>query len=323
MPRELWEKVLREVGEKKMAGIVFFSLLGEPFLHEDIFDAIRFANNLDLSVSLYTNGALLDEEKGDKLLDSLRKGRIILSLQEIFSGNFEKRCKGSLSWESYIDRLQKFMIKAHSRGKSVEVDCMVDMLSMGWNFKKIRQEQQMIQNFYDKWAEVLGSKKRQKINILNPAVIYPFAEHSSFLVKHRNRWSNQLIDEDTQVEQSDKGYCLDMSHTFAVLADGTCTFCCGDYEGKLNLGNARDACLEDIFYGEKATRIREAGNDGKMVEDICKTCRGRLVYKKNKKSVPNRNLLSEFFFLLEHFKCCGLASTFRKVAENIRRRLMR
>ena len=49
MPRELWEKILHELGEKKMTHTVFFHLLGEPLLRKDVFDAIRLANSLDLS----------------------------------------------------------------------------------------------------------------------------------------------------------------------------------------------------------------------------------------------------------------------------------
>ena len=68
MARSLWEKVLKEIGEKKMADTVFFHLVGEPLLHKDIFKAIRFANDRGLSVSLYTNGALLDEAQSKRLL---------------------------------------------------------------------------------------------------------------------------------------------------------------------------------------------------------------------------------------------------------------
>jgi hypothetical protein len=78
--------------------------------------------------------------------------------------------------------------------------------------------------------------------------------------------------------------------------------------------------LEDIYYGEKATRIREEAEKGRFIEERCRVCRGTLVYKKTGKPVPSRNILSEYYFFIDHLKRYGLISALRKVAENISRR---
>lgn len=52
----------------------FFHLLGEPLPHKEVFEAIEYANSLDLSVSLYTNAALLDSKRATSLLQSLKNG---------------------------------------------------------------------------------------------------------------------------------------------------------------------------------------------------------------------------------------------------------
>ena len=80
MPRTLWKKVLDEIGEKQMVRTVYFHVVGEPLLHRDIFDAIRLANSYDLSLRLFTNGALLDQDRSEKVFRASKKGRVIMSL---------------------------------------------------------------------------------------------------------------------------------------------------------------------------------------------------------------------------------------------------
>ena len=97
MSRELWEKIIDELSEKEMANGVFFHLLGEPLIHKDIFDAIRYANDKGLKVSIYTNGALLTDERSTLLLESLKRGRIVLSLQNVVPQHFGARVRGKIT----------------------------------------------------------------------------------------------------------------------------------------------------------------------------------------------------------------------------------
>ena len=107
MPKELWEKILRELSEKKMTQNVFFHLLGEPLLHKDVFDALHLANSLGLSVRLSTNGVLLNTDKSLKLLSSLEKGLVVLSMQDISSELFAPNPRAAdantvTSWLSWL-----------------------------------------------------------------------------------------------------------------------------------------------------------------------------------------------------------------------------
>ena len=323
MPRDLWQKVLRELGEKEMTPTVFFHLMGEPLVHKDIFDAICFANDYGLSVSLYTNGALLDSDRSEMLLDALRIGRVVLSLQLTTPDTFYNRSRRVYSWKTYIERLKNFTRKAMSRERpvSVQVHCLADVRGKGWNLVKILQEQRRIQAVYDEWQKALGNGKRHKINIFNPATSYPLDNNASFFVKHQGTWDNKHIPPNMDVLIRDHGHCHLMTDTFAILADGTCTVCCCDYEAELDLGNAHENTLEDIYNGKKATAIREAEEKGKMIEERCRICRGTLVYRKNRKPVPSRNLFTEFYFFRDHLRRYGLKSSVRKIRENIHRRL--
>ena len=324
MSKELWQKIIRELGEKKMTRTLFFHVLGEPLLHKDIFDAINFANHYGLSVSVYTNGALLDKQRSSKLLEALQKGRIVLSLQDISPEFFDQRCRGTLSWKKYIERLQSFMqfTEASENPVPVQVHYMVNMQAMRWNLSQILREQKRMQSVYDKWSRVLGMKNRPKINIFNPAASYPLGKYCSFFIKHAGNWDNQLIGNEIEVVPHNTGHCALITDTFAILSDGTCTYCCNDYEGQLNLGSAQQESLEDIYYGEKASLIRDAEKQGKFIEDRCKTCRGKLIFKKSRKPVTSRNILTDYYVLKEHLARYGFRSATRKVAEVTKRRYL-
>lgn len=324
MPRKLWEKIIVELGEKHMAKTIFFHIVGEPLLNREVFDAIRLANQYGMAVSLYTNGALLDSKRSLKLLDALKKGRVVLSMQSIDPESFKKRSNGLMSWAKYIETLKRFVLLAeqHENQIPVQIHFMCDVKSMGWNLVKVFEKQKHVQAIYEDWKSVLRIQNKNKINIFNPAAAYPLGNVSSFFVKHAGNWDNKLIADEVEVKPCDYGHCAVMMDTFAILSDGTCTFCCDDYEGELNLGNAHDKSLEDIFNGEKATYIREIEKKGKFVETRCKICRGSLVYKKNQKPVPSRNSLTDFYVFKHHFAKYGMKSSGRKILATLKKRYL-
>ena len=121
MSKKLWGKIIVELGEKHMTKTVFFHILGEPLLHRDIFDAIRLANQYGIAVSLYTNGALLNNRRSSKLLDALRKGRVVLSMQSIDAESFKKRSNGSVSWAEYSETLRSFVLLAEQHENHIPV----------------------------------------------------------------------------------------------------------------------------------------------------------------------------------------------------------
>jgi MoaA/NifB/PqqE/SkfB family radical SAM enzyme len=324
MPKKLWEKIIVELGEKDMTKTIFFHLLGEPLLHRDIFDAIRLANQYNISVSLYTNGAILNNRRSAKLLDVLKVGRVVLSMQSKDTESLKKRSNGLLSWTKYFETLKSFVLLAeqHENHIPVQIHFMSDIKSMGWNFYKIFEEQKRVQGIYNEWKSALGNRNKNKINIFNPAASYPLGESSSFFVKHAGNWDNKLIADEFEFKPCDYGHCALMNDTFAILSDGTCTFCCNDYEGELNLGNAYDKELEKIFNGKKSNYIRKNEEKGRFISKRCKVCRGQLINKSDKKPVPSRNLITDYYILKDHLARYGLRSSMRKILETAKKRCL-
>ena len=116
---------------------------------------------------MYTNGALLNNGRSSKLLDALKKGRVVLSMQSIDEESFKERSKGSMPWIEYIERLRSFVIMAEKNKNQipVQVHYMCDVKSMGWNLLKILEQQKRVQAIYDDWKLVVGNDYKKKINI--------------------------------------------------------------------------------------------------------------------------------------------------------------
>ena len=70
------------------------------------------------------------------------------------------------------------------------------------------------------------------------------------------------------------GGCDALSDSMAILADGSYSLCCADWDGKLAVGNARTQSLKEFLDSEKATLIRDSFKKGKLIFDYCKQCRG-------------------------------------------------
>jgi sulfatase maturation enzyme AslB (radical SAM superfamily) len=322
MPTELCKKILKELGEKSLAKTVFFHVVGEPLLHKDVLDLIHYANNQGLSVSLYTNGALLNRGRSKKLIAALQKGRVVISLQDTDPDKFQIRCRGSISWEQYNANILSLLEAAESSNSSatVQIHCMLNIQKLRWNFHKIYAEKKRIEAVYRRWQSLLDVNTYRSINIVNPTASYPLGKRSSFFVKHAGTWDNQLIDEEWEVKPSYTGHCALMSDTFAILSDGTCTFCCNDYEGKLNLGNAFRQPLESIFHGKASSTMRSAELDCRLIHQRCQECRGTLVSRTTKMPIPNRNLFTDYFIFKEHLSRYGILSTSRKALYTVKRR---
>jgi sulfatase maturation enzyme AslB (radical SAM superfamily) len=210
MPTRLWKKIIVELGEKKLTDTVFFHVLGEPLLNNEIFDAIKLANHFGIAVSLYTNGGLLNHKISKKLLDTIKIGRVVISMQSIDEKTFRNRSRGSISWAEYIKRIKLFVSLAeeHENQVPVQVHSMCDIKNSGWDLVGIFEQQKKIQAIYEDWKSILGIVNKKKINIFNPANVYPLGEVSSFFVKHAGNWDNKLIGGSVDVIPCDYGIAL-------------------------------------------------------------------------------------------------------------------
>ncbi len=69
--------------------------------------------------------------------------------------------------------------------------------------------------------------------------------------------------------------CMMLEKWLNILANGTATACCWDYDGLMPLGNVFDSTLLQLWMGDRARKMRQdlhSGNYSDLV--VCQTCLG-------------------------------------------------
>ena len=223
---------------------VYYHLMGEPLLHEELGEFIDIAYENELKSCITTNGTLL-KSKGNILGSRIEKiHKISISLQA------QEANGATLDLEQYLDSCFSF-------GKSVEGKTIV--VYRLWNDGGQNSNNPIIldkmhKSFNCEWtAHPSGETIGNKI----------FLEHGE-----KFDWP----DEKSDLIESNRYYCYGLKDQIGILADGTVVPCCLDNNGTLALGNIFEQSLEEILNSDKAINICESFRQGKAAEDLCKKC---------------------------------------------------
>lgn len=260
MDKEAFNYILEQV--KPFTEHIYFHLMGEPLLNENIEWFLEESAKKDFKVNLTTNGTLLSKN-ADKLINSNAIRQINISLHS-FEAN-----KNTVELEEYINNVTDFIKKA--RGSS-DMICAIRL----WNIDSAELKganglnSSILKMLEDKLdvdfslAEKLQEKNRVT---LKDKVYLNMAE--------KFEWPN--IDLQSNNEEV---FCHGLRNQIGVLVDGTVVPCCLDSEGTINLGNIFEKPLKDILEGERAVNIYEGFSRRKAVEDLCKKCGYATRFKK-------------------------------------------
>lgn len=128
MDLELYKKAIDDLAyfDHKIK-MLRFAAMGEPLLHPQIADMIRYAKlkNIAESVEIVTNGVLLTAELSQSLIDA-GLDRLRISLEGLSSEAYMKHCKRSIDYNLFYQNLEYFY--THKRNTSVYIKIIDYML---------------------------------------------------------------------------------------------------------------------------------------------------------------------------------------------------
>lgn len=263
MEREEFNHIIQEV--KDFTDHVYFHLMGEPLLNENIEYFLEESASNGLKVNLTTNGTLLGKNV-DKLINAKSLRQVNISLH-----SFEANQK-TVELEEYINKVTDFINKARENS---DIICAIRLWNIdnedlkganGLNSEILKMlEKNLKLDFH------LAEKLQEARNIkLKDKVYLNMAE--------KFQWPDIEI-----ASIGDEVFCHGLRNQIGVLVDGTVVPCCLDSEGNINLGNLFEKPLSQILEEEKATNIYEGFSRRRAVEDLCKKCGYATRFKKNKK----------------------------------------
>ncbi|MGL5753954.1 MAG: radical SAM/SPASM domain-containing protein [Paraclostridium sp.] len=233
---------------------IYFHLMGEPLLNENIEHFLKESAKNDLQVNLTTNGTLLNQNS-DKLLNSKSLRQVNISLHS-FEAN-EKN--GEL--EEYINNVTEFVNKA---SESKNIICSIRLWNMdnedlkganGLNsdiLKMLEKNLNLDFSLGEKLQEVNKIKLKDKV-YLNMA--------------EKFEWPDIEI-----ASMGEDVFCHGLRNQIGVLADGTVVPCCLDSDGNIPLGNIFEKSFKSILEEKRATNIYDGFSRRRAVEDLCRKC---------------------------------------------------
>ncbi|MBX9137475.1 MULTISPECIES: radical SAM protein [unclassified Clostridium] len=260
MNKEEFTYILEQV--KPFTDHIYFHLMGEPLLHENIEYFLKESKEKGLHVNLTTNGTLLNKV-GDKIINSNAVRQVNISLHS-FEAN-----KKTVELEEYLNNVTDFIIKARENSNII---CAIRLWNM--DSEDLRGENNLNKEILKIIEENLGlefslSEKLQESNKikLKDKVYLNMAE--------KFQWPDIKID-----TLGENVFCHGLRNQIGILADGTVVPCCLDSDGNLELGNVFEKTLEDILNGERATNIYNGFSRRVAVESLCQKCGYATRFKK-------------------------------------------
>ncbi|MDT8445833.1 MAG: radical SAM protein [bacterium] len=279
MTLEMAERFFKEVAETKLAETVQLGLMGEPFMHKQLFELIEIGAGYGVKIKLFTNGSYLTDANIERLLDS-PISELLISYRAIEDTGFSLHARGDFNrYQEQLKKLLKRALEGNRIGKiylkvfkESLLGNMAGTADMGQKYQTDKVESFMSE-FLDFLPEKLSFQKVQ--GKLNHSV--PIGGNLVVRFETIANWF-EANPEDPRFVPGLIGGCDGMDGHFGLLWNGEVTTCCKDYDGRNALGNLADNTLAEILESPKARRFAKQLRRGLLPSPYCQTCRGGVGY---------------------------------------------
>jgi pyruvate-formate lyase-activating enzyme len=242
MTMDLYRRVVDELGPLVNSAVLHS--WGEPLMHPELFDMIRYGKHAGISMETSTNITLLDEERGRQVLDS-GLDVLYLAMDGATKETYE-RVRVNAKWERVLRNVDRFLdLKARTGTKTRVVMQIIAM-------NETRGE---VESFLARW-------QRPEVDQVN--------------VKHLDTWGDQVAAISGHRTEHDRSplqrrACPNLWYHAYIFWDGALTSCERDYDVKTPLGNVRDGVLR-AWNGPAMQALRRRHRDGEFTAPACERC---------------------------------------------------
>ncbi len=227
----------RNIGVKR----VLLFLFGEPLLHPEIVEMIRYIKQKGLGFHLVTNGALLDDAMGRAILQAGVTSADYVTFSILgFSEKVHEMIMRGVNHATVVENVLKFVENRKKLGINGPVIEAV--------FYSIPENEHELEPFLDYWGKIVDHA------IDGGRAVVAFIDQG-LPVAPRVRTCAQLWDR------------------MAVQWNGDVAMCGEDVHGDWIVGNLRDQTIQEVWLGEKLTRIKKIHKEGRFDKiSMCEFC---------------------------------------------------
>ena len=260
MNREEFNYIINEI--KPYTNHVYFHLMGEPLLNENIEGFFEECHKNELMVNLTTNGTLLNKNS-EKLINAKSLRQVNISLHS-FEAN-----ESNVELYEYINRVTDFINEAREKS---DIICAIRL----WNMDN---------------EELKGANKLnlEILNLLEKNLNLDFSLAEKLQETHKIKLKDKVYLNmaekfnwpDISINSiGEEVFCHGLRNQVGILVDGTVVPCCLDSEGTIELGNVFKERFVSILEGKRASDIYNGFSRRVAVEDLCKRCGYATRFKK-------------------------------------------
>jgi len=282
MDTNLAKNLIQQLHEAGYRGNLYFHLLGEPLLHPDIFEILRFASKRNPRAILFTNGSLLTQRNIKSLFNACPY-ELLISMQLADEQTFSFR-GSSMSWAQYISRIRDavYYKLTHNTPTLLRISVGIrkkDSLYPQDDYFPNVPPFRLRKNILNIFSDIPGLDTLWIEKLVNTMQI-PFqgklelASGLSISVKQMGNWRRLYTGNEVN-----EGRCPHFGKELGILSNGSLVYCHLDYDGKTAFANARRNKLQYIFQKPSLQReIEEFLTVGK----VAKGCRHCIIPSKSK-----------------------------------------
>lgn len=228
---------------------VLFSSIGEPLLHPQLPDMIKYLNDINLAdaYEIVTNASLLTPELGERLLDA-GLTRLCISLQGLTEEKYKEICGVEINYAEFYDNIKAFY--ESSRGK-----CKLHIKTVDIALDSGEEEQ-----FMDMYAPICDTIYIDKVVPAFKGIDY----HDIVLdTEHYTEKSYR---------ENEKVCCSKIFYTLYTLADGRIAPCC-DHPQPMTYGHIDNMDLVEAWNSDRRKKFLIQHLKHRRCENgICKQC---------------------------------------------------
>lgn len=258
MRMETFRRIIDQV--RPYMELAYLHLAGEPLLHPEFAAFIAYAAEQGVATGLSTNGTVLDERRGERVLASPLH-TLIISIDGTDRETY-RRVRGADSFEKVVGQARRFLARKRAVGRGpytvVQMICMRENIGQAAAF--VRQ--------WKRWGADAVRLKR----------FFNFAgrvEDRSVAAGggSQGRRRGVRIRRQNGAGAKRRPPCYLLWRQLAFYYDGTAVACCHDFLHETELGNIHERSIEELWNSAAMVRLRQMHREGRQAEiPLCAGC---------------------------------------------------
>jgi MoaA/NifB/PqqE/SkfB family radical SAM enzyme len=243
MEMDLYRAIVDEMGPLSVSAVLHS--WGEPLMHPQLFDMVRYGKQAGLGIETSTNITLLNEERAREVLDS---GLDVLYLA--FDGATKEtyeRVRVNAKWDKTLHNVERLLdLKAKS---SSTLRVVMQIIAMN-------ETRADVEAFVQRWD-------RAGVDQVNVKALDSWGDQVDAISQHRTEGPQA---------QLRRMPCPNLWYHAYIFWNGELTSCERDYDARTPLGNVRERGVMAAWHGAEMRRLRRMHVDGRYEAPACQRC---------------------------------------------------